>query len=238
VKELEDYPGFPSLLRNFQTEFIGYLVVRFNAYKAFVNYLDALFIPEKQMMDLCSGSGEPAISIFKNTGNFNRLVLSDKYPNPVPVNGANITYLEENIDVLQLKFEPGICYTMFNSFHHFSSAEKLKIIYRIQNRKARAFFVEILQPTIGCLLKILLLTTVGTILFTPFVRPFSFRRLFFTYIIPINLFTITYDGIVSVFKSYTVNAYRKLFAGYGDSVKVFRLAKGLKSLVVIQVQPE
>jgi hypothetical protein len=238
VKELEDYPWFPPLLRNFQTEFIGFLVARFNAYGAFINYLNSLSIPEKQMVDLCSGSGEPAISIFQKTNSFNRLILTDKYPNPSSYPGKNITYLPGNMDVLEMKFEPGTCYTMFNSFHHFDTRNKLKIIYRMQNRKARGFFVEILQPTVGCFLKILLLTTLGTILFTPFVRPFSFKRLFFTYIIPVNVLTITYDGIVSVFKSCTVSTYRKLFAGYGDSVKVFKLGKGFRSLVVIQVQPE
>ena len=43
-----------------------------------------------------------------------------------------------------------------------------------------------------------------------FVKPLSFARLFFTYIIPINLITVTYDGIVSVLKSKTVRHYETL----------------------------
>jgi hypothetical protein len=51
------------------------------------------------------------------------------------------------------------------------------------------------------LLKIIFTTTIGQIILTPFVKPFSWMRLVFTYIIPINLFTITWDGVVSVLKS-------------------------------------
>ncbi|MSQ79322.1 MAG: hypothetical protein EXR21_06565 [Flavobacteriaceae bacterium] len=83
MKELEDYHWFPSVLRNFQTEFIGFVVSRFHVYDAFVLYLQTLSLPVQPMMDLGSGSGEPAISIFKKSNCFSRLTLSDKYPNPL-----------------------------------------------------------------------------------------------------------------------------------------------------------
>ena len=187
------------------------------------------------MTDLCSGSGEPAISIFKQCGSFTRLELTDKYPAESVVSN-DIIYLQESVDVLDMAFEPGKCYTMFNAFHHFDDADKLRIIERIRTAGSRAFFAEILEPNFVFVLKILFITTIGNLLLTPFIRPFSLSRLVLTYLIPLNIFTIAYDGIVSVFKSRSVKQYRHLFAGQ-QGVNVFRLQKGLSSIVVIEAVP-
>ena len=238
MKELEDSPHFPAWLRNFQTEFIGFVVSRFDIYIAFIKYINSLLLSKRPMRDLCSGSGEPAISIFKKCNCFSELVLSDKFPNKITGLNDKITYLPQGVDVLELEFQPDAYYTMFNAFHHFSYEEKLKIVQKIHSSGSRSFFVEILEPSLFCLVKVILMGTIGNLLLTPFVKPFSWKRLFFTYIIPINIITITYDGIVSVFKSKNLKAYQKLFSAYGDSVKVFKLSNNLASLIVIEIDPE
>ncbi len=238
MKELEDFKWFPSVLRNFQTEFIGYIVVVFDVYDVFVDYLNKLQLPTLPLKDLCSGSGQPAISIFNKSNCFSSISLSDKFPSELN-NGARKIFNEiRREDVLEVEFKNGTYYTMFNSFHHFSDEDKLKISQRIQQSNSVAFFVEILEPTIICFLKVLFITLFGSLLFTPFVKPFSYSRLFFTYIIPINLFTITFDGLVSVMKSRSIKQYQKLFSENDLPVKVFRLESGLSSLIVIQMGVE
>ena len=237
MKELEDLPYFPSLLRNFQTEFIGFVVVRFKVYQAFIKYIQSLSNPLQPMTDLCSGSGEAANHIFKESNCFSRLILSDKFPNRL-FNADKISYLPISMDVLEMEFQSGVCYTMFNAFHHFNDEDKLKIAKKILAAGSKCFFVEILEPNIICLLKVLFITTVGNLLLTPFVRPFSFSRIFLTYIIPINIITIAYDGIISVFKSLTLSQYQKLFVDHGDLVKIFKLKKDFSKLIVIQIQPK
>lgn len=235
MKELEDYPWFPAFLRDFQTAFIGFVVVRFAVYKPLIDHVNALQLPPQPITDLCSGSGEPAISIFKQCPGFTRLELTDKYPVTIRAS-VDMVYLPESVDVLDMAFEPGRIYTMFNAFHHFDDADKLRITERIQATGSRAFFVEILEPNVVFILKILFITTIGNLLLTPFIRPFSGWRLVLTYLIPVNIFTIAYDGIVSVFKSRSVRQYQQLFAGR-QGVSVFKLQKGLRSLVVIQTDP-
>ena len=212
MKELEDLPYFPSLLRNFQTAFIGFVVVRFNVYQAFIEHIRSLSHPIQPMNDLCSGSGEPAIHIFKESNCFSHLILSDKFPTDLKLDDDKISYDKISTDVLEMEFKHGTYYTMFNAFHHFTDAEKIKIVQKIQNSGSGAFIVEILEPTVFCLLKIFFTTTVGSLLLTPFIRPFSLKRLFFTYIFPVNILTISFDGILSVFKSRSVKQYQKLFA--------------------------
>lgn len=238
MKELEDYNWFPTVLRNFQTEFIGFVVSKFNVYGAFIEHLKSLSLPQQTMTDLCSGSGEPASSILKKSNCFSHLVLTDKYPNDLQMKDETISYKKESMDAMEMEFEPGTCYTMFNAFHHFKDDDKLKIIEKIQKSGSSAFFVEILEPRIICLLKVLFATTIGTLIFTPFIKPFSLKRLFFTYILPVNIFTITFDGIVSVLKSGSVNHYKKLFADFDDSLKVIRLTNGFTPIILIQIQPK
>jgi len=238
MKELEDSPYFPTWLRNFQTEFIGFVVIRFTIYRAFIKYINSLSLTQQPMTDLCSGSGEPAVHIFQESNCFNHLILSDKFPNKISIHNDKISYLSESTDVLEMEFQPNGCYTMFNAFHHFKDEDKLRITQNIIASGSRSFFVEILEPNIVCLVKVLFLTSIGNLLLTPLVKPFSFKRLFFTYIIPINIVTITYDGIVSVLKSRTVKAYRKLFIGHENSIKIFKLRNNFSSLIVIHVEPK
>jgi hypothetical protein len=79
-----------------------------------------------------------------------------------------------------------------------------------------------------------MLTTIGVLLFSPFIKPFSWQRLFFTYIIPINIITISFDGIISVLKSRSFNAYKKLYSGV-NNINVLNLKKGISSLLVIEL---
>lgn len=238
MKELEDYSWFPPVLRNFQTEFIGFAVTTFNVYDVFVQYLRTSHLSVSSMTDLCSGSGEPAISIFRESKCFSRLSLSDKYPADMPLKDGKITYEILKSDVLEMVFKQGTCYTMFNAFHHFNDEEKLKIAQKIQISGSGAFIVEILEPNILCFAKVLFTATIGCLLLTPFIRPFSLKRLFFTYILPVNILTITYDGIVSVLKSRSVKQYHDLFANNANAIKTLRLKNRLSSLIVIQIEPE
>jgi hypothetical protein len=237
MKELEDHKWFPSFLRNFQTTFIGFVVAKFSFYDAFIQYLNGLYLVKQPVTDLCSGGGEPAISIFKKSNCFSSLTLTDKYPNVLPLFDDTIFYERQSIDVLEMDFRKETYYTMFNAFHHFTDKDKLKIATKIQDSSSAAFFVEILEPTLFCFLKVLLMSTIGCLLCTPFIRPFSIKRLFFTYILPINVFTITIDGLLSVIRSRSVKQYQLLFAKQEHPIKILRLKNGLGPIIVIKIQP-
>jgi hypothetical protein len=235
VKELEDYNWFPAVLRNFQTEFIGFIVDKFNVYGGFIQHLNALQLAKLPMTDLCSGSGNPAISIYRKSKCFSSLQLTDKFPSVLKIDDTEIHYEIQPSDVLEMEFKPNTYYTMFNAFHHFTDEEKIKITQKIQNSGSDAFIVEILEPSAFYLLKIMFTTTIGCLILSPFMRPFSLKRLFFTYILPVNLITITFDGIVSVFKARSVKHYQHLFANSEQKIQVVQLKNGLNPVIVIQL---
>lgn len=236
MKELEDYSGFPEILRNFQTDYIGYVVKTFSIYNPFIDLLKTHQKEGNNMFDLCSGSGEPAISIYQKSKMFKTLTLSDKYPNQLHIKDETITYISESIDALKYQFNIDSVYTMFNAIHHFDDEQKTEIIKRIQIKNHSAYCVEILQPTLKCFIQVLFASTIGVLVLTPFIQPFNLKRLFFTYIIPINVFTIAYDGCVSVLKSRSAKQYRKLFIGFGNSVEVLEIGNFLSPLLVIRLK--
>lgn len=56
----------------------------------------------------------------------------------------------------------------------------------------------------------MILSPIATWAMTPFIRPFNFRRMFFTYFIPAVPFFVMWDGIVSAFRTYTVDELRAM----------------------------
>src|SRR5688572_2331562 len=138
LKELEDQQWFPESLRNYQTDFVGYASTLFNAYGQFAQYLKSHEHEQNVMLDLCAGSGAPAIAVFRECRNFRRLLLTDKFPNRFSSESDNVSYSGESADVLQMHFSPEVCYTMFNAFHHFSDDEKRVIVQRMQQAGCRA----------------------------------------------------------------------------------------------------
>ncbi len=236
MKELEDFDWFPEILRNQQTEFIGYVVTRFHIYQTLQRYLQSRIPKGSSIVDLCSGSGQPAISLFCGDEHYDTLVLTDKFPNKNDAVDDGCFYDPSSQDVLEMNFDKKNIYTMFNSFHHFKDDEQLKLIRRMRASGSEAYFVEILSPDLLCFLKVLAMTTVGQIFLAPFVKPFSWSRLFFTYIIPVNILTIAWDGIVSVLKSKSVKAYRELLQNENFRVNVINIRGRLQSILVIHVE--
>ncbi len=235
MRELEDISWFPPVLRDFQTDFIGFFVSTFHFYDVFISHLKNLSLPMKPMIDLCSGCGEPAISIFQNSNCFSSLSLTDKFPNQSNFRKDRFHGETRKVDVLEFDFAKESYYTMFNALHHFKDQDKVVIAHKVKSSGSTAFFVEILEPSIFCLLKVIFVATIGTLLLTPFLLPFSFKRVFFTYLLPINLLAITFDGVVSVFKSRSVGQYRSIFADFDRGVEVFQIKNGLSPLIVIQI---
>lgn len=235
--ELEDRPWFPSMLRRFQMEHIGALASLAPVYGPFEAYLRRVQGRRLPQVDLCSGSGLPAIRVFRRSGVFKRLTLTDRYPQWGRNAPEGVTYLPEAVDATAVEFRPETCYTMFNAFHHFSDAEQRRMVGQVHAAGAEAYFVEVLEPTALCLLKVIASSTVGVLLLAPFIRPFSLTRLLLTYVAPVNVLTITWDGVVSVLRSRTAGQYHRRSMVGLPFVTVHRLRGRWLPLTVIRVSP-
>ncbi|MFN0111769.1 MAG: hypothetical protein ACKVZH_23165, partial [Blastocatellia bacterium] len=72
-------------------------------------------------------------------------------------------------------------------------------------------------------------------LFTPFIRPFRWSRLLWTYLLPVVPLLVIFDGVVSVLRSYTVaelKAFTEELSGNGYEWEVGETpAQGLRAPV-------
>ncbi len=215
VKELEDYAWFPAILRRFQTEFIGSMVAWTHIYRPIAPLLDAMMHENntRKMIDLCSGSAHPVLYLTQFWENAVQIHLTDKFPTE-PVLSESVPHQiivrRTSYDVLSASFSKDTIYSMFNAFHHFNDQEQVYILEQFEKANAPFLIVEILQPNLFEIVKIAVTTTIGQLFTAPFIAPFSWRRILFTYIIPVNLLTVTVDGIISVTKSKTATAYQQL----------------------------
>jgi hypothetical protein len=236
LKELEDYEWFPQRLRRYQVDFIGAVATWFHIYKPLVPHIQKLLQQNhlQQITDCCSGAGAPAIYVHQQLDEQVETVLTDKFPQLPNNRAAGISSNTQSTDVLQLKPAPHMLYTMYNAFHHFTDAQQKTILVNFASNSASFIIAEILQPNVSTVLKVLLSATLGQLLFTPFIQPFSLLRLFFTYIIPVNIFTVAYDGIISACKSKTIRQYQQLvasidFANYQITVHTI---KGTQATII------
>ncbi|MBK8612440.1 MAG: hypothetical protein IPN85_02960 [Flavobacteriales bacterium] len=235
MQELEDLPWFPAKLRDYQTEHIGFLATRMPVYDVFLAYLRRNAPRRGPQVDLCSGSGEPAVTLYRRGGFFTDLTLTDRYPQWGYSAPEGVIYDPRPLNARSLQPVEGTCYTMFNAFHHFTKGEQGRFIAKFRTAGVEAFFVELLEPTVLCMLKVLFATTFGVLLLAPFVKPFSLGRLFFTYVVPVNVLTITWDGVISVLRARTAEQYRSQFEALGADVQVHRLPGPWLPITVIHV---
>lgn len=242
LKELEDFDWFPIILRKYQMELIGILVSQFEFYHRVAKKIQQDLTQSNitQITDLCSGSGLPAVYVHQKLALSDlKTTLTDKFPQKIS-DVEGVEYLTSSIDVNNLEPDSNIYYTMFNAFHHLECNERNQLIQKVLDKNSHLMIVEIVQPTMLNVILVTLASTLGVLLLCPFIKPFEWKRLFFTYIIPINVLTVLIDGYISILKSKTKNQYQSAFAiMFNDSSRI-EISSQLSFpayLVTIKVSP-
>jgi hypothetical protein len=239
LKELEDYPWFPSHLRKMQLEYVGWISVQLRLYKPILELLRNF--PSNKWSDLASGSGWPAFYLQKNASHQIHYTLSDLYPESISNEVKKQVEVElEPLNLIDLQPQTGKQYSIFNAFHHFSPAQQKQVINKMKEARASCIIAEVLEPTLICFLQVTLAAFIVQPLTVWAMRPFSILRLIATYLIPIQLITVAWDGWVSVLKSKTVKQYKELLSEFADNqytIEVKRIQQLQGNLIIIIVQP-
>ena len=63
------------------------------------------------------------------------------------------------------------------------------------------------------------------LLATPFIRPFRWSHLFWTYVIPIVPLFVAWDGCVSCLRTYSVQELQALVAGLGPNDYIWQIGR-------------
>ncbi len=212
--EFENFKWFPSVLRNGMTDYLRFIFTVFNLYEPVIFLLNDSIVKTNflQIIDLCSGSGGAIEQIQQNLKKqFNceiQILLTDKFPNISAyeflfkkTNGT-ITYSPEIIDATDVPHNMKGLRTIFSGFHHFDTITAKKVLQNTVDSKQNICIFDGGDKNLLIILIIIFLQPIGFLLFTPFIKPFRFSRIFFTYIIPLIPLCTIWDGIVSISRLY------------------------------------
>jgi len=226
--EFHDLDWFPNVWRNVMTDIMTFFAVKFRPYRAIVPKLKAVLgaLRCRRVVDLGSGAGGPALFLLEQLGEVNgvpiELTLTDKYPN-VPVFRrlaatwpGRISYCEEPVDAANVPEELEGFRTLFGSFHHFDTEAARGILRDAVRRNQGIGVFEYTERTLWIWGLPLLFGPLFGWLVVPFIRPFSWRRLLWTYLIPVWMVFGLWDGLVSCLRTYSPRELRDLTADLGD----------------------
>lgn len=226
--EIEDLEWFPESFRRYLTRLI-LVMHRIIGTEEKVSALLADLIKDTdstRIVDLCSGSGGPMPEVLLrlqekyNLENIS-LTLTDLYPDlktaeilnqgernsmeyiTTPINAAEV---DENIKGIR---------TMISSFHHMKPDNARKILENAEKARQPILIFEISDnnPPVFLWWIAIPINFIMALFITPWVRPMSWKQLFFTYLIPIIPLCFAWDGAVSNARTYTLDDLDELLEG-------------------------
>lgn len=224
--EFEDQKWFPTILRNYGTDFLQFLSNKTKMYKPIIPIIEKGLQKSKtnQIVDLCSGGGGGLIwlntELKKNIPDL-KIILTDIYPN-IPAfkltkkKADNFEFIEKPIDARNVPTELKGLRTQFLSLHHFKPTDAKQILQSAINSKNSIAIFEAQERSLPSIIA-MIFSPLSVLLTTPFIRPFKIGRIIFTYLIPIVPLFVMWDGIVSSLRTYSVKEMNELVENLNET---------------------
>jgi len=222
--EFTDLSWYPQTFRRIQTDYLQFVATLGSGHKNLIPLFKRAmqYAGTTEIVDLCSGGTGPWLRLqeqFTQAGMSVTIKLTDKYPSPEAVqkwkNEAQkgISYLSEPVDAMNVPSNLEGMRTIFEGFHHFKPEQARSILQdAIEKEVAIGIFEASLMPPLKLLLLLLapLTTIVSYLLITPFIKPRTLSRFFWTYLVPIIPLTTSWDGFVSILRVYSLQELKAL----------------------------
>ncbi|ALI98196.1 hypothetical protein [Rufibacter tibetensis] len=220
--ELEDQAWFPHVVRQGMMDVLRFMITAIGIYKPIVPFLakGLAHRQHNQLVDLCSGAGGGIQQVWreleKQMGQSVTITLTDKFPNLEAYqylahqsNGA-LRFEERSVDATAVPpFMPGFR-TVFSAFHHFRPQTATAILADAVRQNQGIGVFEGAGKRWHELLLVWFVFPWIILLITPFIRPFTWSRLFFTYLVPLIPLGTIWDGTVSLLRLYTPEHLQKM----------------------------
>jgi hypothetical protein len=227
--ELEDLPRFPAVWRDLLTDFIAWYATAFRPYRRVVPvFAEALRLAgTTSIVDLCAGGGGPLLdlkpALERALGAPVSVTLTDKFPNLDAFRAvaercpSDVHFVSEPVDATAVRATVTGFRTLFASFHHFPPAQARAILADAVRERQGIGVFEFTERRLLLWALPLLLTPALVWCATPWIRPLTWRRLLWTYLLPVVPLIAALDGVISVLRSYTVDELRVLAGGLDDN---------------------
>jgi len=221
--EIHDQDWCPRTIRDAGTDYLQFVIATTKPYTAMIPILATALqrTGTRRVLDLCSGAGGPWFwlhPILAKQGLNVSVCLTDKYPNLDTVGQSSrltdqaVRYHPQPVDATRVPEELTGFRTMFSAFHHFRPEEARAVLAdAVRKREGIAVFEATHNSALGWL--VVLLVPLMVLLMTPFIRPFRWSRLLWTYLIPVMPLLGLFDGLVSSLRTYSVRELRQVTEG-------------------------
>lgn len=226
--EWEDLSWFPQSWRDYGTDYLSFIAIKFNIYQPILPLLKRGIAASKEntWVDCASGGGGGLIPLALELSKEHpslKIVLTDYFPNVqafefTKVVGGNVFQAKkESINAMDLpKRCQGKFRTLFGSFHHFRPTEAKRIL---QNAVDTHSPIGIFEPVGRNVMSFvsMLFVILNVLVFTPFIRPVRLSVLPFIYILPLIPLYIVWDGIASILRTYSEKELKALVSELSNS---------------------
>ena len=219
--EIEDLPWCPRAIRDGGTDWLGFMANATKGFNVVAPKIRAAMEATRtsNVVDLCSGGGGPWLTLERELARSGpvHVELTDLYPNVGALeaiherSGGRCGYRSTPVDATDVPAELDGVRTMFSCFHHFPPEGAAAILTdAVRKRRGIAIFEAIDRRALPMVL--MPVQAAATFLMTPFVRPFRWSRLFFTYALPLIPGLVLFDGVMSMLRIYLADELRELVA--------------------------
>ena len=222
--EFEDQTWFPAVIRQYMTDFLSHMGGWSSApYRPFTERLAEAVrrTGDARLVDLCSGGGGPSLVIARELQELLArplgLVLTDLYPSASRLEHARAVLpswveLEARpIDAQQVPEDLTGFRLLCNGFHHLKPEQARACLLDAMQQHRGVALLELTQRSTLGVLQVALGTTAQLVV-TPFIRPFRWSRLLYTYLLPIVPLCTLWDGIVSCLRVYEPGELERLIS--------------------------
>ncbi len=201
--EIHDLASCPPSLRNALTDFLAFTEKVAGAYDPVGPLLRQAIerTNARRIVDLCSGAGGPWARLGAQVPV--PVLFTDLYPHGENVIPADARAVPEGLDGFR---------TIFTAFHHFRPAEARAILAdAVRSRQGIGVFEIARRAPLE--IAVVALTWLGTLVSVPFIRPWRWSRLLWTYLPPALPIVGTFDGVVSCLRTYSQAELAELVRG-------------------------
>lgn len=211
--EFEDMSWFPATIRDYMTDFLEFTLRAFRFYDPALPILRRVadHMQTRQVVDLCSGGGGPWVYLQRRLaaeGAPFSVTLTDKFPNQtaferVAGQAAGIGFSAESVDATQVPAHLSGVRAIFTGLHHLPPPLVQAILQDAADRRAAICVFEFTERRWYQVLVTPPFVAGVILLGTPCLRPLTWRRLLWTYGLPLVPLAAIWDGVVSQLRSYT-----------------------------------
>jgi hypothetical protein len=219
--EFHDLGWYPQPWRNCITDLMQFFATRFDVFAPILPRLERILegLDCHNIIDLGSGSAGPLLLIqrqLETQENYTvTITLTDKFPNltafrdAVAQSPGKVSAVESSVDAMDVPENLTGFRTMFTAFHHFPPAAAQEILRDAARKREGIGIFEYTEPSVVWFISLLFLPLFAW-LTVPFVKPFAFERLVWTYLLPIPLILGIWDGTASCLRTYSPEHLRQL----------------------------